>query len=118
MKFNFILSFLMPDLSKFRECIEPPILSEYSLQTEKQYIVLQRKRLMKLKLSLIFSWFIDHKKRYPNNEDSNYIRNSFTSPTFTKMLTSPTQNEITHKGSEIVHAKIKKKTQKLLYSII
>ena len=35
-----------------------------------------------------------------------------------EMLTSPTQNEITHKGSEIVHAKIKKKAQKLLYSII
>ena len=30
----------------------------------------------------------------PNNEDSNYIRNPFTSPTFAKMLTSPTQNEI------------------------
>ena len=28
------------------------------------------------------------------------------------MLTSPTQNEITHKGSEIVHAKIKKKKSK------
>ena len=107
----------MPDLSKFRECIEPPILSEYNLQTVKQYIVLKRKRLTKFKLSLIFTWFIDHKKRYPNNEDSNYIRNPFTSPTFAKMLKSPTQNEITHKGNEIVHAKIKK-AQKLLYSII
>ena len=95
MKFNFILSF-----------------SQYSLQTVKQYIVLLRKRLTKFKLSLIFTWFIDHKKRYPNNEDSNYIRNPFTSPTFAKMLTSPTQNKITHKGSEIVHAKIKNKSSK------
>ena len=104
----------MPDLSKFRECIEPPILSEYSLQTVKQYIVLKRKRLTKFKLSLIFTWFIDHKKRYPNNEDSNYIRNAFTSPTFAKMLKSPTQNEITHKGNEIVHAKIKKSSKAAL----
>ena len=69
---------------------------------------------MKLKLSLIFSWFIDHKKRYPNNEDSNYIRNPFTSPTFTKKLTSPTRNEIAHKGSEFVHAKIKKSSKAAL----
>ena len=96
----------MPDLSKFRECIEPPILSEYSLQTVKQYRPLEKKSHEIQTISLIFSWFIDHKKRYPNNEDSNYIRNPFTSPTFAKMLTSPTQNEITHKGSEIVHAKI------------
>ena len=33
-------------------------------------------------------------EKLPNNEDSNYIRNPFTSPTFAKMLTSPTQNEI------------------------
>ena len=42
-QFNFILSFLMPDLSKFRECIEPPIPSEYSLQTVKQYRPLEKK---------------------------------------------------------------------------
>ena len=36
------------------------------------------------------------------------MRNPFTSPTFTKMSTSRTQNEITLKGSEIVFAKIKK----------
>ena len=33
----------MPDHSKFRECIAPPILSEYSLQTVKQYRPLERK---------------------------------------------------------------------------
>ena len=55
-----------------------------------------------------FSRFIDHKKLYPNNEDSKYMRNHFTSPTFTKMSISRTQNEITLKGSDIVFAKIKK----------
>ena len=82
----------MSDRSKFRECIAPPILSEYSLQTVKQYRPLE-KRLTKLKLRLIFSWFIYHKKLYPNNEDSNYIRNPFTSPSSTKMSTNRTQNE-------------------------
>ena len=47
LKFNLILSFLMSDRSKFRECIAPPILSEYSLQTVKQYRPLE-KRLTKL----------------------------------------------------------------------
>ena len=27
---------------------------------------------MELKQDLIFSWFVDHKKLYPNCEDSNY----------------------------------------------
>ena len=33
----------MPDRSKFRECIAPPILSEYSLQTVKHYRPLDKK---------------------------------------------------------------------------
>ena len=33
----------MSDRSKFRECIAPPILSEYSLQTVKQYRPLKKK---------------------------------------------------------------------------
>ena len=82
----------MSDRSKFRECIAPPILSEYSLQTVKQYRPLE-KRLTKLKLRLIFSWFIYHKKLYVNNENSNYMRNPFTSPTSAKMSTNRTQNE-------------------------
>ena len=39
------------------------------------------------------------------------MQNPFTSPTFTKMSTSHTQNAITLKGSEIVFAKIKKKLE-------
>ena len=59
----------------------------------------------KKKLVLIFSWFIDHNKLYPNYEDSNYNRSLFTTPSSTKISTSPTQNEITLKGSEIECAK-------------
>ena len=33
----------MQDRSKFRECIEPPILSEYRLQPEKEYRPLEKK---------------------------------------------------------------------------
>ena len=42
------------------------------------------------------------------------MRNPFTSPTFTKMSTSRTQNEITLKGSEIVYAKIEKNSKAAL----
>ena len=46
---------------------------------------------------------------YPNYEDSNYKRSLFATPSSTKISTSPTQNEITLKGSEIECAKKKKK---------
>ena len=43
-----------------------------------------------------------------------YMQNPFTSPTFTKMSTSHTQNEITLKGSEIVFTKIEKSSKAAL----
>ena len=48
----------------------------------------------------------------PNNEDSNYIRNPFTSPTFAKMLTSPTQNEIANSQRKL-NCACKNKIKKL-----
>ena len=102
----------MPDLSKFRECIEPPILSEYSLEMMKQYIVLWRKRLTKLKLSLIFIWFIDHKKRYQIMKILIIYEIPSQSPTFAKMLTSPTQNEIANSQRKL-NCACKNKIKKL-----
>ena len=104
--FNFVLSFIMKLVRfKLRESIAPPIWSEYNLQTVKQCHPLEKKKLTKLKLVLIFSWFIDHNKLYPNYEDFNYKRSLFTTPSSTKISTNPTQNEITLKGSEIECAK-------------
>ena len=60
---------------------------------------------MKYIVVLTFSWFIEHNKLYPNYEDSNYKRSLLTTPSSTKISTSPTQNEITLKGSEIECAK-------------
>ena len=43
------------------------------MQIVKQYRPLEKDRkLTELKQDLIFSWFVDHKKFYPNCEDSNY----------------------------------------------
>ena len=107
--FNFVLSFIMKLVRfKLRESIAPPIWSEYNLQTVKQCHPLEKKKLTKLKLVLIFSWFIDHNKLYPNCDDSNYKRSLFTTPSSIKK-TSPTQNKITLKGSKMECAKKKLK---------
>ena len=75
--FNFVLSFILKLVRfKLRESIAPPIWPEYNLQTVKQCHPLEKKKLTKLKLVLIFSWFIDHNKLYPNYEDSNYKKKS------------------------------------------
>ena len=42
------------------------------MQIVKQYRPLEKKKLTELKQDLIFSWFVDHKKLYPNCKDSNY----------------------------------------------
>ena len=43
------------------------------MQIVKKYRPLEKNRkLTELKQDLIFSWFVDHKKLYPNCEDSNY----------------------------------------------
>ena len=80
--FNFVLSFILKLVRfKLRESIAPPIWPEYNLQTVKQCHPLEKKKLTKLKLVLIFSWFIGHNKLYPNYEDSNYKKSLFTTPT-------------------------------------
>ena len=43
------------------------------MQIVKKYRPLEKNRkLTELKQDLIFSWFVDHKKLYPNCEGSNY----------------------------------------------
>ena len=76
------------------------------MQIVKQYRPLEKKnrKLKELKQDLIFSWFVDHKKLYPNCKDSNYKNVPSTTPT-SKMSTSSTQNETTLRGSEIEYTK-------------
>ena len=66
-----------------------------------QYRPLEKKqeKSLKLNVDLLFSWFVEHNKLYPNFYDSNYIRSPFTTQPSSKIVNNPTQNEITLKGS-------------------
>ena len=83
--------------------------SIYSLQFNKtiSFSKKRTRKLTKVKLDLIFSCFVDHKKLNPNCEHSNYIRSTFTTPTYLKMSTDSTKNEMTLEGSEIENEKKK-----------